>query len=160
MLQKHNFTAKDITDSKTRSLSLQRLILKAQLRAEQTIGSEWFISDRSGLDPLVYAKQYVGESEARELIEAAEWVELRQHMRQSAVVVCEAGTSWLSDDGVRLMPTNKEEWMTFHQTFCTFLEESAIKYTVLSNSVLSLDDRVGFVVHYWEGKTGTKSEER
>jgi predicted ATPase len=156
VLREHNYTASDITSSKTRALSLQRLILEAQLRAERTIASDWFVSDRSGLDPLMYAKWYVGDDAARGLAESAEWAELKEHMRQSLVVLCEAG-DWLSDDGVRLMPKNRDEWIGFHDTFCAFLDEMSIRYEVLSSSIAELNDRVAFVIRSWENDSRTTS---
>jgi predicted ATPase len=155
VLREHNYTANDITSSKTRALSLQRLILEAQLTAERTIESNWFVSDRSGLDPLVYAKWYVGGDAARGLTESAEWTELKQHMRQSLVVLCEAGAYWLCDDGVRLMPENKDEWMGFHDTFRAFLDEMSVGYEVLPHSTAELKDRVEFVIRSWENDSRT-----
>jgi nicotinamide riboside kinase len=149
VLREHHFIASDITSSKTRALSLQKLILDAQLTAERKVKSGWFISDRSGLDPLVYASRYVGEDAAKELMESAEWSELKVGMKRSLVIVCEPGVAWLSDDGVRLMPENEGDWIIFHKTFCTFLEEMSIKHKVLSNSVADQTDRISFVVRSW-----------
>jgi nicotinamide riboside kinase len=154
VLKEHNFTAEDITSSRTRALSLQKLILEAQLTAERRIKPDWFISDRSGIDPLIYAKRYVGEGAAKGLFESAEWLELRESMRQSSIVVCEPGSRWLSEDGVRLMPENEDQWMAFHHTFCAFLEEMDIKYRVLPNSTADLGDRVEFVIQYWRDEAG------
>ena len=57
VLRKHKFTASDITSSPDKSLLFQRLILEAQYAAEKAAEtSPWFISDRSGFDPIVYAR--------------------------------------------------------------------------------------------------------
>lgn len=64
VLVKHNFTANDITSSQERCLLLQRLILEAQAKAEREVlqgEASWFISDRSGVDPMAYAAQHGGE---------------------------------------------------------------------------------------------------
>ncbi|KAG7419614.1 hypothetical protein Forpe1208_v003414 [Fusarium oxysporum f. sp. rapae] len=60
VLRKHKYSAEDIQTSTTRCLELQQLILEAQAEAEKEAlrTSSWFISDRSGFDPSVYAKRY------------------------------------------------------------------------------------------------------
>ncbi len=52
--------------------------------------------------------RYVGQDSARPLCESAEWLELRDRMAESLLIVCEAGCDWLADDGVRLMPEDRE----------------------------------------------------
>jgi len=145
----HSFTAQDITSSTSRCLALQRLILQAQVRAETAaLKSQacWFVSDRSGIDPICYALQYVGQEGADVLLQSSEWVELKERMRGSLVVVCEAGVGWLSDDGVRLMPENVEEWNAFHELFCGLLEREGVSYVVLPRDVGSVAERLRFVL--------------
>ena len=158
VLQEHNFTADEIKSSPARSLALQQLILQAQLRAERGISGpdEWFISDRSGADPIVYARKYVGGDAEYELVKSSEWLELRERMSESVVIVCEAGTDWLTDDGVRLMPENKEDWMQFHRHFCCCLDEQGLNYEVLPSKVANLRERVMFVLEKWETANYTK----
>ncbi|KAL9117134.1 MAG: hypothetical protein Q9187_006332, partial [Circinaria calcarea] len=110
VLQKHAFTADDITSSPTKAFEMQRLMLEAQLEAEKSAGDQWFISDRSGFDPIVYARRYVGQNAAERLLASSTYLTLEQNIKQSLMVVCEAGADWLFDDGVRLMPTSKEDW--------------------------------------------------
>ncbi|KAG7287376.1 hypothetical protein NEMBOFW57_006887 [Staphylotrichum longicolle] len=111
VLRARAFTAADVRIP-ARSLALQRLILQAQAAAERDAlnSSEkeeeagWFISDRSGADPIAYALRYVGADAARGLVQSAEWAELKGRMAEGLVVVCEAGqevAGWLRDDGVR-----------------------------------------------------------
>ncbi|RGP81430.1 p-loop containing nucleoside triphosphate hydrolase [Fusarium longipes] len=113
VLVKNNFTANDITSSTRKCFALQRLILEAQASAEKEAlrNSSWFISDRSGLDPLVYTKRYVSTDAVAEMQLEPAWMEVKDRMAKSLIVVCEAGTPWLMDDGVRLMPGSEEEWM-------------------------------------------------
>ena len=146
VLQKHGFTASDITTSKERALQLQELILQAQFEAEQATEGSWFISDRSGLDPVVYAKVYVGESAASEMLGSATWRSLR--LRDGLVIVCEAGSDWLWDDGVRLMPTDTEEWMALHKTFCALLRDLGIDFEIVSRKT-SVAERVQSVSRWW-----------
>ncbi|KAF8849896.1 hypothetical protein BDZ45DRAFT_680174 [Acephala macrosclerotiorum] len=151
VLQQHNFTANDIKSSPARALALQRLILQAQLSAERAVSGqgEWFVSDRSGVDPIVYARKYVSKDAESNLIKSTEWLELRERMRKSVVIVCEAGADWLADDGVRLMPESREDWIGFHQLFCSCLEDWGLNYEVLPRDVTNLHERVAFVLERW-----------
>jgi nicotinamide riboside kinase len=151
VLKQHNFTADDISSSPARALALQQLILQAQVRAESAAleQGEWFISDRSGADPIVFARKYVGENAATDLIKSAEWLGLRERMRKSVVIVCEAGADWLTDDGVRLMPGSKEDWVGFHHLFCQCLDDWGLTYEILRCDVTSLPERVAFVLGKW-----------
>jgi predicted ATPase len=112
----------------------------------------WFISDRSGADAIAYAMQYVGADGARALVESEQWRWLKRGMREGVVVVCEAGPAvagWLSDDGVRLMPGDLEEWVGFHRVFCEFLEGEGVRYEVLGAEVSGVEERVEFVLGRW-----------
>ncbi|KAH6632294.1 hypothetical protein F5144DRAFT_247359 [Chaetomium tenue] len=115
----------------------------------------WFISDRSGADPIAYALRYAGGEEARRaLAGTAAWAGLRARMRRSLVVVCEAGAAtaaagWLRDDGVRLMPEDVDEWAGFHAAFCRMLEAEAVPYVVLGVGVGGREERVRFVLERW-----------
>ncbi|KAK4144579.1 AAA domain-containing protein [Dichotomopilus funicola] len=167
VLQTHHFTARDVRIP-ARSLELQRLILQAQAIAERAAaaatqtkgeaGPGWFISDRSGADPIAYAIRYVGSDATQDLINCSEWSsELRDRMRASVVVVCEASgvaAGWLTDDGVRLMPRDLGEWVGFHEMFCEFLKGQGIGYHVLKAEIGGHQDRVKFVVQRWREKLG------
>ncbi|KAI9711446.1 MAG: hypothetical protein M1812_007191 [Candelaria pacifica] len=150
VLIEHNFKAEDITSSPTRSLQLQKLILQAQAQAERAAGDTWFVSDRSGLDPIIYARKYVGENAAQDMMMTQQWKELEETMRRSLIVVCEAGMDWLTDDGVRLMPLDREEWIGFHEAFVAALEKGSILYVIIPKGMLDLQERVEFVLRYWE----------
>ncbi|MCJ1463978.1 hypothetical protein MMC07_002588 [Pseudocyphellaria aurata] len=149
VLRDYAFTAEDITSSPTRAIELQRLILEAQLQAEAEVGDAWFISDRSGFDPVIYALRYVGTDAARELMASKTFVALQERMQRSLVIICEAGADWLFDDGVRLMPNDKEDWVAFHSLFCASLEAAGVEYFVLPHSVTGSTERVKFVIEKW-----------
>ncbi|KAI4196046.1 MAG: hypothetical protein LQ346_003301 [Caloplaca aetnensis] len=152
VLQRHGFIANDITSSKVRALELQKLILEAQCEAEEAAGNQWYISDRSGLDPLVYARQYVGVDETLALMQEQSWQKLQEKMRSGIVIVCESGGEWLVDDGVRLMPQDRDAWLQMHDAFCEMLEELSIVYHVLPVSMPDLRSRVDFVVQRWKDR--------
>ena len=108
-----------------------------------------FVSDRSGFDPVFYTKRYVGEEGARDLMRTNTWVELKDRMEHSLVIVCEAGADWLIDDGVRLMPEDKKDWVAFHDLFCSSLKEAGLEYVVLPCEMKDLAERVQFVLSSW-----------
>ncbi|KAK0611323.1 AAA domain-containing protein [Immersiella caudata] len=154
VLVEHNYTANDITSSAERCLALQKLILQAQLREERKAlqsRAKWFISDRSGIDPIAYALQYVGQEGAEGLLKGEEWAELKRRMEASLVVVCEAGVDWLRDDGVRLMPESDGQWKEFHELFCGLLDKEGLNYAMLPRTVLDLSERSRFVLSAWRG---------
>jgi predicted ATPase len=101
--------------SPIRVLQLQKRILQAQFEAENagssSSSSNWYISDRSGIDPIAYARVFVGEEAAEELLASTVWGELDQRMKRGIVVLCEAGCSCLVDDGTRLIPMDVKDWM-------------------------------------------------
>ncbi|KAJ4111318.1 hypothetical protein NW768_011892 [Fusarium equiseti] len=151
VLTKHNFSAKDITSSTSRCLALQKLILEAQASAEEeTLQSfQWFVSDRSGFDPLVYTKRYVSADAVAGLQLEPAWRDVKTRMANSLIVVCEAGTPWLLDDGVRLMPGSEQEWMQVFRDFCGLLEDVGFEYYVLPRTILDLEERAEFIRARW-----------
>jgi nicotinamide riboside kinase len=152
VLTKHKYTANDITSSTDRCLALQKLILEAQASAEKEalLRSSWFISDRSGFDPLVYAREYVSPGAVVEMQQLPAWVEVKARMEKSLIVVCEAGTPWLMDDGVRLMPDSEDAWMKLSRDFCDLLDETGFGYCVVPRTMLELLERAQFVLAKWE----------
>ncbi|KAL8988226.1 MAG: hypothetical protein Q9177_002665 [Variospora cf. flavescens] len=149
VLQRHSYTADDIVSSKSRALELQRLILEAQCEAEKAASEQWYISDRSGLDPLVYARLFVGWNETSVLIQEQSWQYLQEMMRSGLVIVCESGGEWLINDGVRLMPQDRDAWLQMHTTFCETLDGFGIQYHVLPAALRDLNGRVEFALTRW-----------
>ncbi|RYP72552.1 hypothetical protein DL769_004426 [Monosporascus sp. CRB-8-3] len=125
ILQTRGFKADEVRSSKDRTMELQRLIMEAQFESEKRCleRGTWYISDRSALDAVVYARKYAGREAATELSKSAKWAEMRDRMARSLVIICEAGANWLKDDGLRLMPTSREEWLEVHSEFCQALED-------------------------------------
>lgn len=151
VMARQRFATSDISSVPNKSLHLQHLILEAQYEAEKDAlqTDTWFISDRSGLDPIAYAQRFVGLAAARQMLEQPNWVELKRRMAQSVVIVCEAGMDWLVDDGVRLMPKGREDWLRFHEEFCLLLTETNLPYYVLPSSIQDSTRRVQRVVDIW-----------
>lgn len=153
VMKKHALTAEDVIDSRARGIEMQELILEAQLHAEME-SDEWFISDRSGCDPIVYSRRYAGDGAAQELIASKAFAILRKNMQQSLIIVCEAGADWLFDDGVRLMPITRNDWVAFHELFCSLLDSIGMRYVVLPYSIAKPEDRVDFVLKRWAKHQG------
>ncbi|KAL1592613.1 hypothetical protein SLS60_011029 [Paraconiothyrium brasiliense] len=150
VLREKRFNRLDITTSPSRALRLQKHILDAQFAAERAITNleapaRWYISDRSGLDPIVYAQLFVGEEAASDMLTSEEWRELEQRMKAGIVILCEAGCSWLIDDGTRLMPDGTTEWMRIDDAFRKQLFARGIRYTVVPKDMVSLEERVQLV---------------
>ncbi|KAL8896255.1 MAG: hypothetical protein Q9192_003191 [Flavoplaca navasiana] len=152
VLLRHQFTASDITSSKERSLELQRLIIEAEAAAEGALQHTWYIADRSALDAVAYARQYIGEAEACGLRHGVAWQQVEEKMRAGVVILCESGGEWLMDDGVRLMPRDWNEWCILNLHFQILLVECGIPHATLPCSVSTLHDRVDFVVQAWKQK--------
>jgi predicted ATPase len=119
VLKTHSLAATDIRSSPQSAFEMQKLMLLAQVDAERQAMTEagWYISDRSGVDPICYALSHAGEDAANDLLATEAWAELKPRLEGGLIVVCEAGCRWLVDDGVRLMPLDQDEWMGFHVLF-------------------------------------------
>ncbi|KAI0449294.1 AAA domain-containing protein [Xylaria acuta] len=154
ILKNYGFTRDDIRSSQDRTLELQRLIIEGQFEAEKNEleTRSWFISDRSAVDPIIYGRKYASREGADTLAASAGWMEMRNRMEKSLIIVCEAGVDWLVDDGVRLMPRDETEWMQTHSEFCDTLTGSGLEFHVLPSTIRSKDERVKFVLARWEGK--------
>ncbi|EAT77663.1 hypothetical protein HBI56_195500 [Parastagonospora nodorum] len=149
VLKDKYFSREDISESPKRALQLQEHILAAQLRAETAAtalnASNWYICDRSGLDPIVYARYFVGEDAAAAMLTSEAWLGLEGRMKKGIVIVCEAGCTWLIDDGVRLMPKDMEEWMCVDTAFRDLLKTRGIHFSIISKDTTDLNERVEYV---------------
>jgi hypothetical protein len=145
VLKEKGFSREDLM-SPHRALQLQQHILDAQLQAEISVKADepsgWYICDRSGLDPIVYAQVLVGSSAAENMLASDAWQKLEHKMKSGVVVLCEAGCTWLVDDGVRLMPRELDEWMRVDAAFRELLRARGIPFTVISKDVISMPERV------------------
>ncbi|KAM0259017.1 hypothetical protein ACHAQJ_003516 [Trichoderma viride] len=151
VLKTHGFTANDITSDPGRCLQLQELILEAQFHSERDAltKSDWIISDRSGMDPIIYASRHIGSEAVKLMVSSDYWKELRDRMTQSLVFVCETVETWLISDGVRLMPRDTVDWAEYDKEFCRMLDSAGIQYQVIPRSVQNLKDRAAFVWSRW-----------
>ena len=146
VLKQLDITRDDIVNSAERCLMLQKAILLAQFEAERRLadGGQWYMSDRSALDPVVYAKLFVSETAARALVSLPQWTALEQNMKRGLVFLCESGCNWLVDDGTRLMPKDDDDWARVDAAFRALLEEREIAY-VLVQKDLAVAVRVALI---------------
>ncbi|GAB0137628.1 epichloenin A synthetase [Epichloe bromicola] len=151
VLSEYDFNAHDISTSAKRCSTIQTLILKAQCWHEENAlrTGSWFISDRSGLDPIVYAERHVGPAFANEMMLMDEWKKHRDSLARSLIFVCEITSAWLVDDGVRLMPTDWEDWKDYHELFCSRLHDLGLDFRVIPSTMLNLQERVEYVWEEW-----------
>jgi len=56
----------------------------------------------------------------------------------------------LTDDGVRLMPRDRDEWVGLHWLFCRFLDKQGLSYMILPSVMVDIQERVGVVVTEWQ----------
>lgn len=152
VLKTHNFTRDDISTSPMRALNLQELILEAQLKAEdsaidETTSDKWFISDRSGVDPMVYAKLYAAPGAAEDMMISTQGKSVATRMQDGIVFLCEAGCDFLTDDGIRLMPENLKQWLLVNTTFDEILQTLGIDRILIPKGVIGLDQRVKIVLN-------------
>ncbi|KAL7806339.1 AAA domain-containing protein [Trichoderma gracile] len=155
VMKTHGFTASDITSDPDRCLQLQAHILEAQHNSEgeALAKNPWIISDRSGLDPIIYASRHIADEAAQLLALTEQWRELRERMSQSLVFVCETVEAWLESDGVRLMPIDVKDWKEYDSEFCRMLEAQGIGYHMIPRSIERLEERVTLVWSKWEQAT-------
>jgi len=149
-LKSQNITRDDIRSGSERAMCFQDSILEAQWQEELNCDtSRMVISDRSGIDPIVFASKFDPQDHAKAMLESRAWEELGERMRHAIVIVCEPVTSWLVDNGVRLMPESTEELLEIHQLFCKLLQNVSIDFRVLPASITHVQDRVDFVLCCW-----------
>lgn len=178
LLDERRWKGDTITTSAGQALALQKLIVHAQSLAEQeamdamlrltpppgppstscqcgpsqdSAAPSFFISDRSAVDSIVYARQYAGLLGSLALTLLPEWQEMRARMAvvaSSLVVLCEPNPAWLVGDGVRLMPRDEGEWLATHNFFLDVLEEVEVPFVVLSREIENVADRVAFVLEH------------
>ncbi|EGP88462.1 unnamed protein product [Zymoseptoria tritici ST99CH_3D1] len=152
LLETLHISRDDIPNSPEKCFTLQEAILHAQYQVEQEIEgnefSSWYISDRSGLDPIVFAQLYVGVDAAEKLLASSHWKALEAKMKHGLVVLCESGCSWLKDDGVRLVPPNLTEWLRFDEAFKQLFEARGIQYVLVPAALTDIGQRIETILRH------------
>jgi len=158
VLKAKGYKREDIETGKC--FQMQVDILKAQFSAENSIfakhGAEvHFISDRAGIDPILYTMKYCpGEDAWKELCELEEWKLLATRYREtehSIVILIEPTPEFMKDDGTRKLPTSFQEWLAFNEMYKTFLTNQNIPFKTIGPECLELQSRVEKVVNWVNG---------
>lgn len=128
-----------------RWIDLQRCTIEAQADAEESLRERWYISDRSVLDPIVYAQQC--KESSNELRKTVGWEASIERMKDGLVILCEAGQRvWLSSDAVRIAFADVQQWEMMNEQFKGLLTEKGISFQILPSHVVSIEERVKLVV--------------
>jgi hypothetical protein len=70
-------------------------------------------------------------------------------MKRSLVILCEAGSTWLVDDGVRLMPMDLNDWQKVHDAFQMLLSRLGITYLLIKKDQ-SVESRIALILDAME----------
>lgn len=138
-------------------LDMQRAIMSAQLQAEEeaqtrsTGQKSYVLSDRSAVDPIVYAGWCV-EIDDREdvmagLMNREDFLAALGRYRSSLFIVLRPVEEWIVDDGVRSM----ENQLQYTEELLDILKQLQIPYKELDRSIMNLDDRVKQVCQWLSG---------
>lgn len=140
---------------------LQQQILEAQAERERQIGNVMVLSDRSGIDPIVFATAYARfPLIATTLLQRPDWLFLRSRMQQSLVILCEPMPQWFVEDDVRVVPASPAETNKLHQIFCQLLNDQHIPFHVLPSAMERREERLQFVLHRWQRTTEERQDVR
>ncbi|KAI0077241.1 hypothetical protein K474DRAFT_1116053 [Panus rudis PR-1116 ss-1] len=143
------------TRNDTYKYEMQAAIMNAQVKAEMEAlqlgdiqaGELRLLSDRSAVDPIIYAST-ASTSSANEtrkrLLESEAFRTVIGTYKRSLFVVLQPVSEWIYDDGVRSL---EDPW-NYVDTLRRFLEEYDIPFWEISESVKSLVERVALTKEY------------
>lgn len=154
VLCKLNYTADDISNDNAKCYVLQNAILLEQCHQERELlkMKKMFISDRCAIDPIVYAQFYI-KDEKVELLKSVEWFEMKlryQNAKRSLIVLIEPNEAFLTDDGIRKMPIDLDDWKLFYQTYLKFMVDQDIPFRIIPSHVTDISDRMDLVIGWME----------
>lgn len=132
---------------------LQKRILFAQCRSEFQLAEQHtiYISDRSAIDPIVYAKFHLKPEAHQSLCELDIWKNMKlvyQNQSEMLLVLIEPNEMFLKSDGTRKMPQDLKEWSLLHECFVSFLSEHNIPCKVIPGNVTSIEQRTAMVMDW------------
>ncbi|KAG6331887.1 hypothetical protein ID866_7201 [Astraeus odoratus] len=138
--------AKGYTRADVCTIEMQMAIMLAQLRRETTACAEaqggLVLSDRSGIDPVVYAiLTATDEHEARqkesELVDLPAFQLALRRYKKAIFLLLNPVEEWLVDDGIRSLDHHERCIDIFRQ----LLKKFEIKYQEMGGEMKSIDDR-------------------
>ncbi|KAJ3053522.1 hypothetical protein HK097_004116 [Rhizophlyctis rosea] len=135
-----NVNRNDIINDPAASGRLQQAILQAQQARESELSETFYVSDRCGVDPIVYCRQFA-EAYAGALEGSQTWLEMVERYRFDekvlVVLISPMPTKTLVDDGVRAMPTGVAQWLESANGWKDVLDGYGIPYVVLKEKELN-----------------------
>ncbi|KAI8968820.1 AAA domain-containing protein [Trametes punicea] len=146
VMRTYGFTRKDID-----TYEMQRAIMRAQLEAEKAAtpmgeaSPPLILSDRSAVDPIVYAgtSALPGATLRRQnLIEDVNLQEKLPFYRESLFVVLEPVREWIEDDGIRSL---EDPWR-YNEALVATLRELDIPYVTIGENIKDIRERVDLVL--------------
>ncbi|KAI6025545.1 AAA domain-containing protein [Pisolithus marmoratus] len=142
--------AKGYTRTDVATIEMQRAIMLAQLEEEANalVRSRWgnseglILSDRSGIDPIVYAIMTAkDEDEARQkedmLVSLPAFQMALRRYREAIFLLLNPVEEWLVDDGVRSLDHHERCIKVFRQV----LDKFGIKYQEIGAETMRIEDR-------------------
>jgi nicotinamide riboside kinase len=149
VMRSTGFSRKDVG-----TLDMQGAILTAQLGREEAAldakrAHRVVLSDRSGIDPAVYAiltakNEEEAEVRKKALTDNDAFEHARERYRHSLVVLLAPVTEWLVDDGVRALDDHERCSTVFKQV----LQWVDVPYKEMGGECRDLSDRVDKIIAY------------
>ncbi|CAF9904524.1 MAG: hypothetical protein GOMPHAMPRED_002868 [Gomphillus americanus] len=135
-----------ILNSADQTIHIQTKILEAQCLAESKLDGVWYIADRSALDAVVYAARYAGTAASRKLTDSDAWKTLYPRLETGLIILCPPVLKWLTEDGLRLIPHDVDDWMSIHSLFIRTLKDVNLKFETIPQDLEDIGGRVSFVL--------------
>ncbi|CAG8536704.1 5563_t:CDS:1 [Gigaspora margarita] len=147
LIKELNLNADILRNDPDKSLEFQATIIKAQCVKEEEIEHELAILDRSALDAIIYAQAFC-KKRWKELLDMEETNKCLERYRQKnkyLIFLIEPQKECLKADGVRMMPIDYEEWISFSTSFKNLMNEYNIEFNTIN--VLDLNQRYSIVMN-------------
>lgn len=153
VLKSFDCNADDIFNDPTKCYDLQKRILFAQCQKEISLDDqqEKYVSDRSAVDPIVYAKHHLNPEAYQTLCDLDVWKDIKslyQNQSKMLLVLIEPNEIFLKSDGTRKMPQDLKDWKDFHQCFLEFLADNDIPFKTIPKDVTDIGQRTAMVIDW------------
>jgi nicotinamide riboside kinase len=155
VMREKGYTRDDVdSNDGERQFSLQRDIFAAQVEMENSLLSTKnvsFLSDRSGIDPLVHLAFFASPDAVHRITSTDEWKRLRSRyadIEKSVLVLLLPVIEFLVDDDIRYMAKSYEDWHALAGTFQKFMKEQGIPFVEIGEECVKIEERVALVLEY------------
>ncbi|KAH8919651.1 hypothetical protein BT69DRAFT_1300037 [Atractiella rhizophila] len=140
------------TRDNVKTIEMQEAILRYQIHIEQDKRQreEHLICDRSGIDPLAYARIFELDQTTR-LQRLLHESGLLDRYRSSLFILLEPVKDFLFDDGIRMVTKEVEEWKRQSEEFKATLHHLHIPFIPIGEERKYIRDRVQLVLSMLSG---------